>query len=100
MNQEQEREIYEGYVAMRHNPCWRWLYKETARRRAYLAQRLRQAADWPDYCALRGRLEALDALLGQVASIAAGFREPAQGIHDAKGGDADGNDLRPADGGL
>lgn len=99
MEEKQKRELYEGYLAMQHNPCWQWLYGETARRVDYLAQRLRQAADWPQYCRLCGELAALEALCGQIAFIAAGFREPAE-ANDQEGRDADGDEFWPVAGGV
>lgn len=73
MDAERERELFEGYQAMQHNPCWQWLKSEVLRRRDYAALRLRQAEDWPDFCALRGELQALEAMPALIAEVRAPF---------------------------
>ena len=72
---EQERELYEGYLAMRCNPCWQWLEQGVLRRRDYLRDRLLQAENWTDYCAIRGQLEAMNSMLNEISIVASNFQE-------------------------
>ena len=69
MNDDRKRELYEGMQAMQHNPCWQWFWSVLLQRREYLAQRVLQAADWSEYCELRGQLNALGTLVQQLLEI-------------------------------
>ena len=92
MEEKQKRELYEGYLAMQHNPCWQWLSGEWQRRRDYACLRLRQAADWAEYCAIRSELAALEGMAARLRSIPAAFA--ADSLREEE---KDGNELWPVD---
>lgn len=67
---EEQRKLYEGYLALRSNPCFLQLTDELRRKRDYYFRRLLRAEDWSEYCLLRGGIEAVESLLGLVAGVA------------------------------
>lgn len=72
MDKPVDRELYEGYLAMRHNACWQWLAGELAQKREYFIQALLQAGSWEACCRAQGALQLAQSLLGQIAMIQEG----------------------------
>mgnify|MGYP000957610231 CR=1 FL=1 len=69
------RELSEGYRALRHNAFWQWLLEELEAKRQYLHQELLSARTWESCCRAQGGLLAIQAILGQVATIREGGEE-------------------------